>query len=86
MPPEVTLNCLFLPHYGSNLYIRTQNHYSTTNVGSLFQFKACLHTCEYPLFVNVLYTALEIGSGRPKNGAFLDIVCQNVDAKMSARA
>ena len=37
-----------------------------------------------PLFANVLYTALEIGSGRPENGTFLDFVCQNLDVKMSA--
>ena len=36
-----------------------------------------------PLFANVLYTALEIGSGRPKNGTFLDLFAKNVDAKMS---
>ena len=28
---------------------------------------------------------LEIGSELPGNGAFLDFLCQNVDAKMSAR-
>ena len=37
-------------------------------------------------FRNVLYTALEIGSERPKNRAFLDFVGQTLDAKMSARA
>ena len=37
-----------------------------------------------PLFANVLYTALEIGSGRPENGTFLDLFAKIVDAKMSA--
>ena len=108
MPPEVTLNCLFLPYYGSNLQIRTPFNQSITNIGSLFQFKARLQACEYTPYGAFLdfvpkyrqcirckivtnqyvlsYTALEIGSERPKNGAFLDFVCQNIDAKMSARA
>ena len=35
------------------------------------------------IYSNVLYTVLEIGSGRAKNGVFLDFVWNVTDTKMS---
>ena len=38
------------------------------------------------IYSNVLYTVLEIGSERAKNGVFLDFVCHDTGTKMFPRA
>ena len=38
------------------------------------------------IYSNVLYTVLEIGSERAKNGVLLDFVCHDTGTKMSPRA
>ena len=41
---------------------------------------------QFAIYSNVLYTVLEIGSGRAKNGVFLDFVCHDTGTKMCPRA
>ena len=46
----------------------------------------CAYGTIVAIYSNVLYTVLEIGSGRAINGVFLDFVCHDIGTKMFPRA